>query len=494
MFTNENTVCLILLLILLAYLATGLLYAIYTPAWQVPDEPAHYNYVRYLVDNGRFPVLQAGDYPHEYLETLKARHFPPDLSIDPVRYEFHQPPLYYLLAAPIYELTGGLLLPLRLFSVGLGALLLLVVYRISRDLFPNHPLLPLAATAFVATVPMHLAMLAGVNNDALAELLLALALWLSIRHVMGLDHGGWQAGLRLGFVLGLLLVTKTTAYVAVPVVFLALLARWWREWREVPRPALLPRLLVVLGPALLIALPWYVRNVLVYGWPDILGLRRHDAIVIGQPRTVDWIAQHGWHNLLERFMRFSFDSFWGVFGWLGVFMDERIYLVLALACIAVGIGTGVVLWRMAQRWPLSLTPEQRTALGLLVVSGLGTLAGYLGYNVSFVQHQGRYLFPALVPLSLLWAAGLMQALQSTVSRKLALLFLLLGGVWLLLGLKAGDVDKWCLVVALGYALAFGVSSLVPRRFELFLLALPYLALYALDIYALFAFVVPQLQE
>ena len=110
-----------LLLVLLVYLALVALFAFKTPPWQNPDEPAHYNYVAYLATEGKLPVLQMGDYDGAYLERLKAEKFPPALSIDPVRYEFHQPPLYYLLAAPVYWLSGGSLLALRLFSAVLGA-------------------------------------------------------------------------------------------------------------------------------------------------------------------------------------------------------------------------------------------------------------------------------------------------------------------------------------------------------------------------------------
>jgi 4-amino-4-deoxy-L-arabinose transferase-like glycosyltransferase len=112
---------LLLVLILGIYAALGVLFAARTPAWQAPDEPAHYNYVRYLAQSGQFPVLQMGDYPSAYLEQIKSQHFPPDMSIDAIRYEFHQPPLYYVLAAPLFALTGGSLLVLRLFSVLLGA-------------------------------------------------------------------------------------------------------------------------------------------------------------------------------------------------------------------------------------------------------------------------------------------------------------------------------------------------------------------------------------
>jgi len=39
-----------------------------------------------------------------------------------------------------------------------------------------------------------------------------------------------------------------------------------------------------------------------------------------------------------------------------------------------------------------------------------TLGGYLYYNLTFVQHQGRYLFPALIPIGLVFAIGWWQVL------------------------------------------------------------------------------------
>ena len=51
---------LILAVILGLYLALGILFAANTPPWQAPDEPAHYNYVRYLAEQGNFPVLHMG--------------------------------------------------------------------------------------------------------------------------------------------------------------------------------------------------------------------------------------------------------------------------------------------------------------------------------------------------------------------------------------------------------------------------------------------------
>src|SRR5581483_5313079 len=115
--------------IIVLYTLFVALYATRTPPWQVPDEPAHFNNVRTIADTGTLPVLAPGDYDGPYLETLKARHFPPELSVAPVRYESYQPPLYYALLAALRRLGGGAGLPadllyLRLAS-GLGGSLLL---------------------------------------------------------------------------------------------------------------------------------------------------------------------------------------------------------------------------------------------------------------------------------------------------------------------------------------------------------------------------------
>src|SRR3972149_4171387 len=79
------------------------LYAVTVPRCNAPDEPAHFNYVRHLAERAELPVLAAGDYDFEYLERLKAARFPAQMPIDALRYEAHQPPLYYLLGAAVFR-------------------------------------------------------------------------------------------------------------------------------------------------------------------------------------------------------------------------------------------------------------------------------------------------------------------------------------------------------------------------------------------------------
>lgn len=225
----------VLALIVVAYLCAAVAFALATPLWQAPDEPAHYNYVRYLIEQRALPVLHQSDYDFAYLERIKAARFPPSLSIDPIRYEFHQPPLYYLAAAVVAAPFPPAARPfvLRLFSAVLGACLLWVAYRTVSAIAPEQPAWALGAAAFVATVPMHVALTAAVSNDTLAELIVGLVLLALVRRTLR-GAAAWSAAgdARLGLLLGLGLWTKTTTYVLLPLTVFALLApplwRWIR--------------------------------------------------------------------------------------------------------------------------------------------------------------------------------------------------------------------------------------------------------------------------
>ncbi len=385
--------------IVAATIVIGALYAAYTPAWQVPDEPAHYNYVRALAEGQGFPVMEVGDYDQEYLGRLTAEGFPPELSIDSVTYEDHQPPLYYLLATPVCQLSSCAVLPLRLLSVMFGAALLVVAFEAVQAIFPARPGIALAATAFIAFIPQHAAMTAGVNNDTLAELIVAGTLWVLVVYLRGKHDRPWQVGLLLAAAL----LTKGSIYVVVAVAVLAVVIRWRREGRTWRWAA--GQLAWMLVPALVLSGPWFMRNGLVYGWHDPTGQARHDLVVEGQMRPLDYVALEGWDGYWERAVTFTFQSFWGQFGWMGVVLPTRIYRGLVLLSIVLLAG---FLWWLFDRRRPRVTPHQRLSLILLLASGILTGLMFVWYNTKFLQHQGRYLFPALIPIGTAAALGLNQ--------------------------------------------------------------------------------------
>lgn len=479
--------------IVVIYLILGTLYAVYTPAWQAPDEPAHYNYVQYLAEQHHFPVLKPGDYPAVYLEEIKTARFPPEMSIAPIRYEFHQPPLYYVLAVPVYRLSGGALLPLRLLSVALGALLLLVVYWTVQALAPERPLLCLGSTAFVAFLPMHLAMTAAANNDTLAELLLATILLLGIRYLKRAtrppaERDDTRLLVLLGITTGLALVTKSSIYIAVPLILLAIAARFfWLDPEPFSATGLLRAAALYLLPAVALTLPWWVRNVAIYGGFDFLALGRHEQVVVGQLRTAEYVAGNGLGQLMREFSLTTFRSFWGQFGWMGVLLDERLYQALAiLSTLAL---VGFVLWAIgAWRRRDEFPAWQWAAGGLLALTGLFTLASYAWYNLGFLQHQGRYLFRALVPISLAVTLGWRESLRHKHALPLATA-LFVGGVVLRV---AGVLSNWPLLMLVVAAAALVIRRFLPARWDPLVHVVPYLLLIPLNLVCLFLFVVPQL--
>src|SRR5690606_31871337 len=134
-----------------------------TPAWQIPDEPAHYNYSRQVVETGELPVIEMGDWNQPYLNLilrcnfhpatigqpddqqnlayLEACDYYPALAIDirRVEYEDHQPPLYYLLQSVVYRVSDGDLVTMRFFSAILGAGAVLCAWLMIRLLVPQAP-------------------------------------------------------------------------------------------------------------------------------------------------------------------------------------------------------------------------------------------------------------------------------------------------------------------------------------------------------------------
>ena len=500
--------------ILAGYLLVGGLYATQTAPWQAPDEPAHYNVIAQIAAAGCCPVIEMGDWDNPYLEDLKASRFAPSLTGDlaTIQYEDHQPPMYYLLLTPVYRLTNGSLIALRLVSMVLGAGVVLLAYTLSRLMFPARRGVALGTAALVAYIPQHLVILGSINNDALAYLLIALVFVLCALYVTEHDRErlrwvrwGFTAGVSLlalavllglpwsrpdifwmvppllvasiivvwrlrddtrnsyhvmlGTLVGVTFLTKTTVYFSVGLVVAAVVLRpivmaarsaAGRSARialkvadalkDIPIPNLSPErerklkqagwrfgwqmlknarsvyapvfrrharkigrgLLVVLGVSIAYGLVWWVRNSVVYGFPDILGLAAHDAVVVGQLRTAERIADVGWGGYWRGAFATTFNSFWGQLGWMALPLPANWYTVIwaMLALAATGL---VIDLRRGDRPPTA----HRVVVGILLgLAGLAALAQFAYYNIKFYQVQGRYLFVALIPFALTVAAGL----------------------------------------------------------------------------------------
>jgi glucan phosphoethanolaminetransferase (alkaline phosphatase superfamily) len=116
--------------------------------------------------------------------------------------------------------------------------------------------------------------------------------------------------------------------------------------------------------------------------------------------------------------RTTFQSFWGQFGWMAVPLPPRIYQILLL--VSALLVAGFVVWLVRQRRSRSSGFPVFDSTSLLVLSAVLTCTAFVWYNLTFVQHQGRYLFPALIPLATAAALGL-DTLATLLPRPLRIL-------------------------------------------------------------------------
>ncbi len=383
-------------LILAVYFALGFLFAWQTPPWQAPDEPAHYNYVRHLAEGRGLPELKLGDWDAAYLDFLKANRFPAGADISPIRYEFHQPPLYYLLLTPVYLAAGGSLLVLRLTSLAIGAAAVVGVYLAARRLCPAEAGVALGAAGVAAALPQNLAVLGSVNNDALAEAVASALLVWGLVGLTGRRTAGWA--LAGGLLAGIGLLTKTTVY---PLVALAVLLPLAPE-PKAGGPARLRIFALMAGVALLVGGWWFIRNAAVYGGLDIFGLGRHDQVVVGQLRTGPLSPR-----LALEWSLTAFRSFWLQLGWMGVPAEDWVYGLLG-AVTFLSLGGLVLLARD------SGFPRPAPTLVWLGLAAALVVAQFAAYNLQFYQPQGRYLFPAMT----VWAVGLAAGFRRALAPEL----------------------------------------------------------------------------
>ena len=347
-----------------------------------PDERQHANYVRHLMDGKGLPVFRPGS---------------PDLY---ETYQAHQPPAYYVIAAAWCKALGidpaaangsGL----RWLNALVGLATLFAVYFGALWGFGRQDW-ALAATAW-CLMPMVVALHGAASND---PLLFCLATWVLALLARAMSDG-WTPRLEVGIgvLVGLALLTKTTAVALfVPVALALSTARG--------RPGFARSAAVVLAIPLALAAPWWVRNTGLYG--DPLALRAFNEAFVGSPQAAVFVAAFGatgsWFGLV---LWWTARSLVGVFGYMDVFLFERlgsekggsVYLAILALLGIVAIGA-------AARGRDGTDSPKAVGFGWVAAGfGLAVAVLFVRFNAQFFQGQARYLYPAIGPIAWLLGAG-----------------------------------------------------------------------------------------
>ncbi|NIO72172.1 MAG: hypothetical protein GTN71_24885, partial [Anaerolineae bacterium] len=106
------------------------------------------------------------------------------------------------------------------------------------------------------------------------------------------------------------------------------------------------------------------------------------------------------------FFLLAFASFWANFGWMNVPLDLGWYTALAVFSLLALCGLGFFAVRVVRGTEILETWHRRALLMLLLAVVLIFAQTFGLMIVQGMPQQGRYLFPALIPLAVFFTLGL----------------------------------------------------------------------------------------
>jgi 4-amino-4-deoxy-L-arabinose transferase-like glycosyltransferase len=358
-------------------LAVGLLcrvsYSFLTPTFYAPDEQPHFKYVKYLAENRSLPVQtsQTGSPTNDW--------------------EYYQPPLYYLSLTPFYWLSQALFQEdaatvrlLRAFSIMLWGITVLFTIRFCESLNVYDVFIKIFVVSMISLLPTYTFLSSVINNDNLLITIGSGILCLVIQPKASLKNSA-----LIGILLGLGLLTKLTVVVYIPlIVFILLigLVRRTISWSTIPH------IILSIVIAALIWAPWAWRNWNVYG-----------SITAEELANVLYQWKSVFHAVLAT-LKYVQRSFWavsGIYNNIDVFYPIIGQIVFYLAMI------GLLHGLLSKREKLSFLALKN--INILIASALAILINLMlvfRFGILYAQGQGRFLFPLLIPFSLLMAIGL----------------------------------------------------------------------------------------
>lgn len=368
-------------------------------------------------------------HPDEYYHVDAFQYFeedwwPPDLNSNAVIYSpqgwsrVYTGEIVYLLLGAVsrvvqsfWSLGDWAFLIYRVLNVALFSLTLVALF-FTRCRWVDTQVLGLV---FVCIPQVHY-LYAYANSDAFG-LSVGVLLFLLVAVMMDRPSGTWtwSQAILLGTLTGLILVSKKPYLLSLMLPY-ALLGM--RLWHEVPhssagtRRQLLVRLIIGLCIAAAIAVPLRIVYPLTQGdfAEGVIQMREERAAEGFKPSNPTYETHRlaskgeGYRELFVKrgWLALSFKSFYGLFGYMNVPNPAWVYAVAGLGAVVAACMTTL---RVTLQWA-DLPGPLQSALALsplILLSNIGASMAqslYVGF-----QPQGRYLFPSLIPVSLMLSGG-----------------------------------------------------------------------------------------
>lgn len=388
---SKDAIAKLILLLLLIHLLRGIIYATVFPLWQAPDEPEHFTSIQ---------IVAAG-FDHD---------LPPKL----MDYSGRGFSLYDYLILPFYLSLGGKSVVsvayfIRLISVALSAITVFLTYRIAREIFPGNPYIIIGAPLFVSFLPMFTHISSTVQPDNLANAIIAFFILSAIKLIRRGINIWYLLGIPITVFIGL--YTRRITFVSLPLVFILPLFLAFRQPR-LNKSKNLWRLALSSGYLFFLFLA-----------PKTIELASHkfsraniDLEILSKMFSPSFLFQ----SVFSYFQPDSifYRSFWAVFSWLNVSVSNHLYSLTFIISVISLAGITVFLLKKALNFKSDLRSEDdRTQfLSILYLLAVAFVSSYS--ILSFVHYiapnqwtQGRWVYPAISAIAVIFVAGLGVHLQ-----------------------------------------------------------------------------------
>ena len=431
-------------------LFTRLFWAAVIPILQTPDETAHFAYIQNLGERlaltsdeplskeigavevltglDRVPfhgnttqVFAAGslDGPNEDAVEALASELRDEKELGRPNSAVGYPTTYYLVGSVIYRAIPGDLFTkvfaLRALSSLISTATMVISYLTLRRFFSDDRLAK-AAALIIALSPMYIFAGMSVNPDVLVFLLFSFFLYLCTCSL----EGGLSARTNLWIAATIVagLWVKQTFLIATPMY--AILLGYLYVKRSLCLSDALKYAVMTAGLVAVLAGGLYASGAVKTSaeYPGRVASDRSIGDFIGHLRY-RWF-EYSW----------TFDMFWGYFGWLDTPLSQRVFNMIRFGCGMAAIGLVFHLGVSV----LQRKPDFKALFYLSIC--VVYVAAYVVLNYiritggEFWLLQGRYFFPMIVPIIALLLRGLLWYAPTVRARDVVLVGAVVGILWL----------------------------------------------------------------
>jgi len=424
----------------------AIFYLFLIPPWQSPDETRHFGYRALLSKDVKLRATASENLDKKIIESMDtfnawkyqniSRPSPLPHRLDDVTFfgeskdVLGRAPLYYLLSSSIIKVfkTEGIINQFylnRAFSLILFLLSVYFTYLSARILFKDNLLYCLATVSFVAFLPQFLIISTSINPINLAVLLETIFIYLML---LSLNYGKKLLGVLFGpIIIGLGFFNHRSALFMVPP-FLVLLLIYFLESLN-NKKNLMKISLILLIIILLFSAIYLIAYHL---FPDLLNTVVNQSSIKPRIAEINAFIKYLFNTspkYVSEFFNGFFMSFWYFSGWMRFRYLLDIYSILKLVSLVSFLGLLRYLFLVLSKKKYEMPIDFKSFLILTAACLsilLGILITYLPISPLEVA-QGRFIFPAITPLAILFILGLKEITPKRFS-KLLPIFIIFGFV------------------------------------------------------------------